>query len=840
VNRRSDHKIRQPGVGPGVASRAAILGKSQPSGKGIAAVLRSGWTRGWLFGVLLVAATLAAYQPMWHAGFIWDDDTFLLRNPLIKATDGLFRFWCTTEAPDYFPMTSTTLWLEWRLWGPHPLGYHLVNVLLHAASAVLLWRVLARLKIPGARLAAAIFALHPVNVESVAWITERKNTLAMFFYLLSLLCYVRFDSERRASGDPQPSTLNPQRHCYWLAVGAFALALLSKTAVVMLPLVLLGLVWWRRGRLERREVWRSVPFFAIAGLLGLITVWFQYHRNIGLEVVRSENFGTRLAGAGWAVWFYLYKALWPVNLMFVYPRWQINGANILSYAPGLMLAAVFASCWYYRREGGRALLFGLGYFVVMLLPVLGFLDIYFMRFSLVADHWQYFSLIGVAVLVAAAAARALGRLRKGMAILAPALCVPLLLVLGWLTWRQSTGYTDIETLWQVTLSRNPNAFMVHNNLGLALLQKGQMDEAVEHFQKALALQPGFGDAHNNLGLILFQRGQVDEAIDHFQKALAIHPENAPAHYNLGNALLHKGQLDGAGAQFKKAIEFDPAYGEAHNNLGNVLLDEGKVDEAIIHFQKALELQPDYGEAHNNLAIARLRKGQGDEAIAQFRAALRVQPGYSEALHNLAMTLVRKGQVDGAIVEFQKALAIQPNDAVVQNTLAGLLLQQGRADEALAHFQTAVQIDPTLASAHRNLGTLLLGKGAVDEAIPHYQKALEIQPTNVVILNNLAWILATCPKASLRSGAKALELAQRAEQLSEGRNPSVLETLAAAYAEAGRFPEAVTSARQALELAATQNNNTQVTSLQKQIRLYQASIPFRDTSQTNTARHSNEP
>jgi tetratricopeptide (TPR) repeat protein len=587
--------------------------------------------------LFLLAITFIAYQPVWHAGFIWDDDSFLTNNPVIKDAQGLYRLWFTASTPDYFPMTSSMLWLEWRIWGAHPLGYHLVNVLLHALSAVLLWRVLRRLRIPGAILAAALFALHPVNVQSVAWITERKNTLAMLFYMATLLAWLKFED----SGRPQ-----------WrgLALGGFTLALLSKTAVAPLPIVLLAIGWWRRGRIGWQDARRIAPFFVIAAGLGLVTIWFQSQKAIAADVVRADDFWSRLAGAGWAAWFYLYKAVLPLHLAFVYPRWKIDARNLWSYLPLALLAASLILCWRLRRNWGRAVFFALAYFVLLLLPVLGFVNIYFMRYSLVADHWQYFAIIGPITLFAAP-------IRK------PALAAAILLALGAMTWRQCGNYVDEETLWQATLRLNPQCWMAHGNVGDWLDQKGMVDAAIAEYQTALRLQPDYAPGHNNLGIALGRKGRTDEAL----------------------------------AEFQRAAQLDPAYASAHNNLGNALLDKGRAAEAIMQYQEALQIKPGDGFAHVNLGIAFQKTGRAREAIGEYQKALELLPGQQEAETDLAW-LMATGKED-ALRNGRKAveLAQQANtqsggeNPTVLHTLAAALAETGQFDEAMKVVQKAVAL-----------------------------------------------------------------------------------------------------------------------------------------------------
>jgi protein O-mannosyl-transferase len=679
-------------------------GEEAGEGRRVLEFLPSSWRRDWLLAFLLVAVTLMAYQPVWHAGFVWDDDLMLLKNPLMHQAGGWYRAWFNRAANDFVPAVVTSFWLEWRVWGANPLGYHLDNVLLHTLDALLLWRILLRLKIPGAWLAAAIFALHPVNVESVAWITQRKNTLCLFFYAAALLSYLTFEDSGRW-------------RWFWLAAGMFLLALMSKTAVVPMPVVLLGLAWWRRGRIEPKDIRRSLVFVALAAAGSLLAIWIQHGAAMG-EMVRTDSFWARLAGAGWAAWFYLYKAFLPLNLALVYPRWQIDPRNVLSYIPLALLAAAFVLCWRVQRRWGRGLFLWLAYFVLMLLPVLGFVNIYFMLYSLVADHWQYFAIIGPIVVAAA------------IVIRRPLLAATLLLALGALTWRQCGMFANGETLWQTTLRRNPDCWLAKGNLGAIFLREGKVDEAMNDFQQALKTNPDDAEAHSNLAIALRQKGRTDEAIAHYQAALKIKPNYADAHYNLGNALLQKGRMN----------------------------------DAITQYQDTLQLQPDYAEAHFNLGIA--------------------------------------------------------------------LDQTGRTDEAIEHFQKTLALNPNFAEAHFRLGNAFSQKGQLAEAITEFQKALQFTPGDPAIQNNLAWLLATCPQASLRNGTKAVELARQASELTGGKSPAFLDTLAAAYAEAGQFSEAVKTAQDALRLAEAQTNTVLTGELKSELKLYQAGGPYRSPEQTH--------
>jgi tetratricopeptide (TPR) repeat protein len=754
-----------------------------------------GWNLAWA-AALLAGVTLVAYLPVLRAGFVWDDDTFLTQNPLIKAADGLRRFWATTDATDYWPMTSTTLWVEWRLWGMQATGYHATNLLLHVAECLLLWRILVLLRVPGAFLAALVFAVHPVNVESVAWIAERKNLVAMLFFLGSVLFFVKKET---ASPAQTPGLGEGGRAWYWLSLASFVLAMLSKGSVAMLPLVLMGLVAWRR-KIGARDLLQLLPFFIVAAVLAAVDVWFQEHG--GTEVIQNAGVLQRLLGAGGVVWFYLYKAVWPVKLIFVYPQWHVSAADWRWWAPLLSAIAVTVllsrKALAKRDEGGlrSPLLAAWLFFCVMLVPVMGLTSVYFMKYSLVADHYQHLALIGVVALAGSAWAR--WNFKGAAAVAAVAVGA-----LACLTWRQCLNYRDAETLYRATIASDPSSWMAHNNLGRILSGRpGKQDEAIAHFEAALRARPDLVEVHNNLGAVwLKMPGRLNDAIGQLEEALRLNPEYAGAHNNMGFALAKSpGRLNDAIAQYREALRLKPGYAEAHSNLANALaMVPGRTNEAIAEYEEALRLNPGLAEAHNNLGYALAAiPGRLNEAIAQYEEALRLNPDYAEAHNNLGFALATTpGRLNDAAAQFEQALRLTPDDAEAHYNLGNVLSTiPSRLNDAIAEYGQALRLNPDNAGAHNNLANVLARiPGGLNDAITQYEQALRLKPDYAEAHYNLANALAADP-ARIPQAITHFEEALRFKPDS----PDIHNNLANALAKIpGRLNEAVDHYGQALRL-----------------------------------------
>jgi len=545
-------------------------------------------------GILLLASVLVAYAPALTGDLLWDDDAHLT-SAALQGWDGLRRIWFELGATQqYYPVLHSAFWLEHRLWGESVLGYHLVTVTLHAVAACLVVLTCQRLAIKGAWLAGFLFALHPVTVESVAWISEQKNTLSLVFYLLAALAWLRFD-ERRSARD------------YAVALTLFALALATKTVTATLPAVLLVIAWWRRGAVSwRRDIAPLLPWFVLAVTAGLATAWVERHL-IGAEGAEFDlNAWQRVLLAARVVWHYLATLFWPATLVFTYPRWTIDPRAASAYLYPTVIAALATALWLARRWS-RAPLAAFLIFAGSLVPVMGFLNVYPFRYSFVADHFQYHASIALIVLAAAGIASALERASTPARRRGGAGAVMLLIAgLGLLTWRQASTYRDTETLYRATLARNPDSWMAHHNLGRILSRTpGGLTEAIVRYQEVLRLKPTHARAHYSLGVALQRAGRPSEAAPHFEAALRLEPGNfmlvANAHYLLGEILMQvPGRLDEAIAHLEAAITSKPMIAESHNRLGEALLAADRVDAARREFTEALRLQPDYAAARANL------------------------------------------------------------------------------------------------------------------------------------------------------------------------------------------------------------------------------------------------
>jgi tetratricopeptide (TPR) repeat protein len=800
--------------------------------------------------LVLAAITFAVFGQTLHYEFInYDDDDYVYENPVVSGGITIKGIvWAFTRAhfANWHPLTWLSHELDCQLYGLNPGGHHLTSVLLHIATVIALFLVLRQMTgaLWRSAFVAAVFAIHPLRVESVAWVAERKDVLSGLFFMLTLGAYVRYARH--------PWSLAR----YGLVVLLFAMGLMCKPMLVTLPVVLMLLDYWPLRRVEPRKLSRlameKLPLLALSGIFCVVTFLAQHE---AIQSTDSISLSLRFANALVTCMVYLGQMVYPAGLAVLYP-YPHNGLLEWEVMLAVILLAGVSAVALWKRRTQPWMLTGWLWYLVMLLPVAGIVQV---GFQAHADRYTYLPQIGICLALTWWAAE------LGLKWMAPraAIGVVMTVVIGALMVcaRIQTAYwKNNETLWTHAIDCTKNNASAHLSLGTDLLAKGKVDEAIAEYQKSLQIRPTFAYAHLDLGNAFFKKGKMDEAAIQFQQALQINPAFTEARNNLGNVLFHMGRRDEAIAQFQQALQITPDDAATHNNFGDALRQEGKLDEAISHFEQALQARPDFAEAHYNFGIALRQKGKLDEAIAQYRRALEIKVDYEEACNNLGNALLQKGSVDEAVTQYQKALQINPNYADAHNNLGHVLLQKGKLDEAITELQHALQIKPRYADAHyylgaaylqkgrvddaineyqkavqikpdyaeaqSNLGNILAQLGRVDEAMAHLQKALQIEPDSPTIQNSMAWLLATCAEASLRNGPKAVELAQQANAASDGENPMILHTLAAAFAEAGRFSEAVETARRALRLAEAQSNVRLAGQLQTQLQRYESGLPLR--------------
>jgi len=789
-------------------------------------------------GLLLLAVLLVFGQTVKHDFVNFDDYDYVYENPHLPrglTTEGIVWAFTTTQCGNWHPLTWLSHVMDCRFYELHAGGHHATNVLLHATTVILLFLVLRRMTgdLWPSAFVAAVFAVHPLRAESVAWVAERKDVLSGLFFVLTLGAYLAH--VRRPSS----------RVRYLTVVLLFALGLMAKPMLVTLPFVLLLLDYWPLGRMaprasdNRDERWSgsgherwggsctatpgatvelspqrklspqrnpernfSVPWRLAVEKLPLLVlsaascVATSLAQQEAVERLDVLPLSSRAANALVSYATYLRQFFCPVGLAAYYPH-PGNGLPIEKTAGALLLlAAVTAAvgaCW--RRCPWMSV--GWLWYVGMLVPVVGLVQV---GGQSMADRYTYLPQIGLAIALAWEAKRLLGSW-PGRGWLCGATSAIVVAVLMGCAWRQTSHWRNNETLWTHTLDWTAGNPLAHYNLGIALREHGRVDEAIVQYRKALKIKPKYAEAHNNLGAAFEAQAQLDEAM----------------------------------AEYRKALDANPNYVVAHNNLGAVLAKRGRFDEAIDHYLRALDLKPDYAEAHLNLGNALSAQARLDEATREYRKALTIRPNYAEAHNSLGTALAARAKLDEAMAEYQKSLKIKPNYAEAHNNLGNVLVGRGRVDDAIARYQKALEIQPDYADARGNLAATLYQQGRIPEAIIQWRELIGRQPENTLALHQMARALASSPEASVRNGAEAVELAERAATLSDGRDPIILDTLAAAYAEAGRFSAAVETARRALELAKQQNKQALVESMRAKIPLYEAGSPYRDTRQFSTPR-----
>ena len=572
----------------------------------------------------IVAAAFLVGWPAIRGSWLWDDDTSITANAVVRGPYSLRAIWIAPEGPDYFPLTATAFWAEWHLFGDNVVGYHAVNIALHAISGLLVWALAGAMRLPGGWLAGMLFTVHPLCVESVAWISELKNTLSQPLFLAAAIHAVRADAADR------PGVSRDDM----LTVAWFLAAMFAKTSVVMFPVVMLLHAWWRRGVVRPRDVLRAAPLFLVSLLLGLVTLHFQHVKAIGGEPIPVGGPASRMALAGMEAAFYLGKVILPVGLLPIYPRWEIDPPRAWQFVPWAALAAGAAWAWVNRATWGRHAILALGFFLIMLLPVLGFVTIAYMRITWAADHFVYLPMVSLVVAAAATAATWHASLPEKSRGPVTAMGIALLAALGLAAARYGSVWVNERALWTHTLAGNPDAWQAHNRLGSILFVEGNVDGAHEHFVAATRLRPDLGETHNNLGLTLWRKGRLPEATEAFERSAAATPRLALPRINLASIYLETGRLDESEAMLRALRAELPDSHVIRGRHAEVLVKQGRFVEAAAQFAIILEHEPRNALAWNNRGVCLVNLGRGEEAVACFRKALALAPNFNDARQNL--------------------------------------------------------------------------------------------------------------------------------------------------------------------------------------------------------------
>jgi tetratricopeptide (TPR) repeat protein len=773
--------------------------------------------------VFLVLAVLVVFGQTAGFGFVnYDDNKYIYENTVVrKGLTWPGVVWASTysEIGHWHPLTWLTHMADCQVYGLRAGGHHMTNVALHATAAVLLFLVLRTMTgaVWRSGIVAAVFAVHPLRAESVAWISERKDVLSGVFFMLTLWAYVRYVRQ-------------PTRWRYGAMAALFALGLLAKNMLVTLPFVLLLLDWWPLGRMRRSENGREglecsgLPFWKLVKEkipLLLLSVGSCVATASVSEKMREVDripAPTRIGNAVVSYVVYLRQMVFPAGLATSYP-YPNNGLPMWKVCAALVALVAVTAMVVACRQKRPFLLVGWLWYLGMLLPAIGIIQIsYYAR----ADRYTYLPEIGLAVAATWAVADLSARWKHRQIALGTLMgaVISLLMVCGYI---QTSYWKDSEVLWRHTLSCNPDNLTAHLDLADLFRLNGRMDEAAAEYREALAVRPDSAETLNDLGNILAMKGQDTPAMELYQKAITVHPDFVDTYANVGNLLMHS-NVDEAIAQYRKGLAIAPDTVNILNDLGKALAAKGDNAAAIAQYQKVLAIEPTYANAHFNLGNRLLKVGRFEEAAAQFRKALELQPNDAEARIKLGKALLLKGDFVGGVASFEHTMPLNPELLPNLFILGNYFLVHNDWETAIACYRQALKMNPRSADACASLGTAFFKKGDYKQTIEFWQQALALNPAKSDLQNNLAHLLATAPDASLRDGPKAIALATEANRLSGGGKPEILQTLAAAYAQAGSYKEAAETARRALELALTQNQGALAAILKREITLYETNAP----------------